>query len=334
MASSPKRSGNWYVRADNDVQGPFSVAALRAAAAAGQVRPESLVKQGVEGDWIPASRLKGLFREPADARSRADVAATADRFQNALRQSLRSETERTCPFCKKVASTWYCTDCRRFVFEPLLLKWGIPSVLIPLLLVLGSLRPWDAMTDHPEWLGGAADYSISRWILYGIAAAFGVGWFLYYYGTVAAALVWSAATPIVRPVTALVRPLAAPVGKIARAMKAPLTVSRSGRGLLCECERCQTRYVVGTNAVAVTFQQALAAIEGGGSTLILGGPISPVPDKIGMIVGQKSWPSGTRVQPDPDVIPDEIAAAWQTGQIRRWVCDKCKTEQQYRWPAT
>jgi hypothetical protein len=172
---------------------------------------------------------------------------------------------------------------------------------------------------------------VSRWILYGFAGLFAVVWFFYYYGEKTAGLVWNAAAPIVRPALAPMRLLAAPAMKIARVLQTPLTVRRA-RGLLCECESCQTRYVIGTNAVVVTFQQALAQFQGSGSMFVLGGSVSSVPDTVGLIFGESSWPVGGRIRPDGNVIPDEVAAAWRAGERREWQCDRCKRVQEYRWP--
>ena len=162
MTADPGHSKGWYVRTDHGPLGPISASALRSAAAAGRIRPNTLVRQGSTENWIAAARVKGLFplpnRSNPEARPRvaeknaegADVGAVlsnppasgiAERYGDTLRQSLRSDSLRTCPFCQKSVPGLYCTDCRRLVFEPALWKWGIPFVIVPLLIVLGSTRP-------------------------------------------------------------------------------------------------------------------------------------------------------------------------------------------------
>ena len=58
----------WYVRVGNSEPGPFSSERLLQLAAAGRVTPNTLVRAGLSGNWVPASAVKGLFRtSPANA---------------------------------------------------------------------------------------------------------------------------------------------------------------------------------------------------------------------------------------------------------------------------
>ena len=55
---------DWYVRIGNAERGPISSEALKQLALEGRVTPETPLKKGAAGDWVPASRVKGLFGPP------------------------------------------------------------------------------------------------------------------------------------------------------------------------------------------------------------------------------------------------------------------------------
>ena len=56
-------ASEWYYLENNQQQGPVSSAQLKQLAADGRLQPDSLIwKEGLE-DWVPASRVKGLFNE-------------------------------------------------------------------------------------------------------------------------------------------------------------------------------------------------------------------------------------------------------------------------------
>ena len=54
-------TSDWYVRVGGVERGPISSEALKRLAMEGKVRPETSVKKGAAGDWLPASRVTGLF---------------------------------------------------------------------------------------------------------------------------------------------------------------------------------------------------------------------------------------------------------------------------------
>ncbi len=56
----------WFVRMAGGERGPISSEALKQLALEGQVTPESSVKKGNSGNWVPAGRVKGLFASTAD----------------------------------------------------------------------------------------------------------------------------------------------------------------------------------------------------------------------------------------------------------------------------
>jgi hypothetical protein len=60
-------SEGWFCKIGEKKVGPLSVQQLRAIVARGQLRPEHMVRRGDDGPWVPAGRVKGLFRDqPSD----------------------------------------------------------------------------------------------------------------------------------------------------------------------------------------------------------------------------------------------------------------------------
>ncbi len=53
-------SADWYLHLDDRQYGPLSAAELKRYASEGRMTPETLVRKGEEGTWVPASRVKGL----------------------------------------------------------------------------------------------------------------------------------------------------------------------------------------------------------------------------------------------------------------------------------
>lgn len=58
---------NWYIKQQGKTRGPITSKQLRALATKALVTPESLVRKGKLGDWVPAARIKGLFETSGDA---------------------------------------------------------------------------------------------------------------------------------------------------------------------------------------------------------------------------------------------------------------------------
>jgi len=101
--------------------------------------------------------------------------------------------------------------------------------------------------------------------------------------------------------------------------------------IVCVCKGCGNRYVLGVNAVVVTADDVLRDLTRRGDGSDLGRPSSGVPDTIALEAGQETWPSG---EPPPilcDPGSPEVVSARERGEYRRWVCDKCKTVQEYPW---
>ncbi len=66
-------SDQWYYRVRGREHGPCSAEQLQALAAQGKLKPDHLVRQGAQGQWVSASRVAGLFR-----RGGASAVATAN----------------------------------------------------------------------------------------------------------------------------------------------------------------------------------------------------------------------------------------------------------------
>ena len=69
----------WFCEISGKRFGPLSSKQLRAMVAKGRLTPEHLLRQGTEGAWVPASRVKGLFRN--------DGAPVARPFGGSLEQT-------------------------------------------------------------------------------------------------------------------------------------------------------------------------------------------------------------------------------------------------------
>ncbi len=52
---------HWYFQIDGAEYGPFTAAELKTRAGYGQLSPQTLIRKGSSQDWVPASRVKGLF---------------------------------------------------------------------------------------------------------------------------------------------------------------------------------------------------------------------------------------------------------------------------------
>ena len=54
-------ASDWFIRINNAEHGPFTSERLKLLAQQGKVTPETPLKSGVAGHWLPARQLKGLF---------------------------------------------------------------------------------------------------------------------------------------------------------------------------------------------------------------------------------------------------------------------------------
>jgi len=73
-------ANQWYCMISGHERGPLSSQQLKAMATKGRLQPDHLVRQGTEGSWVPASRVKGLFATagpaaPSDKPTDSDSAA-------------------------------------------------------------------------------------------------------------------------------------------------------------------------------------------------------------------------------------------------------------------
>jgi hypothetical protein len=57
-------ANEWYVQHGGKEHGPFTPANLKKLASDGKINPATNVRLGIEGNWVPASRVQGLFAAP------------------------------------------------------------------------------------------------------------------------------------------------------------------------------------------------------------------------------------------------------------------------------
>ena len=57
----------WYFQTEGGDEGPLTAATLKKCAASSIVKPDTLVRKGTDGKWVPASRVKGLFETAQSA---------------------------------------------------------------------------------------------------------------------------------------------------------------------------------------------------------------------------------------------------------------------------
>lgn len=51
----------WFFQTVSEVVGPVSASQLKRLARSGDISSESLVKKGVDGDWVYADRFRGFY---------------------------------------------------------------------------------------------------------------------------------------------------------------------------------------------------------------------------------------------------------------------------------
>lgn len=54
-------AADWFCKIGEKKYGPLNDKQIKTIVAKGQLKPEHLVRQGSEGPWVPAGRIKGLF---------------------------------------------------------------------------------------------------------------------------------------------------------------------------------------------------------------------------------------------------------------------------------
>lgn len=58
-------STEWFVERKTGISGPYTSGKLKALVANGKLAPNDLIRKGADGKAVPASRVKGLFDQPA-----------------------------------------------------------------------------------------------------------------------------------------------------------------------------------------------------------------------------------------------------------------------------
>ena len=62
----------WFCQVSGEQLGPLSARQLKTMAQRGQLTPDSQVRQGSNGKWVPAGRVKGLFSSPDSSEAWSD----------------------------------------------------------------------------------------------------------------------------------------------------------------------------------------------------------------------------------------------------------------------
>jgi len=63
-AAQKPRTSSWFYVQHGETYGPVSSADLRAAAHLGFLSPDDMVRRADRDEWIAASSLRGLFKQP------------------------------------------------------------------------------------------------------------------------------------------------------------------------------------------------------------------------------------------------------------------------------
>jgi len=58
-------SDRWYYRLMGEKLGPISSSELKQLAESGKVAPDTVVRKGLDGDWVLAEKVRGLFEPPS-----------------------------------------------------------------------------------------------------------------------------------------------------------------------------------------------------------------------------------------------------------------------------
>lgn len=120
----------------------------------------------------------------------------------------------------------------------------------------------------------------------------------------------------------------------------PQVVTRGNRDavppIVCTCTQCQTCYVLGVNAVAMTIAEAMNAIkqrqtQKRDQAQGVGASSTEFPDAIMLEIPGESWPLDRPLPSAPDGVSPEIITAQKNGATRFWQCGKCDNVQQYDW---
>jgi hypothetical protein len=64
-ASTDDDAAEWYYQVMGEETGPVSAAQLKQLAQRGEIRRDTYVRKGADGNWTTADHIRGLFNEPA-----------------------------------------------------------------------------------------------------------------------------------------------------------------------------------------------------------------------------------------------------------------------------
>lgn len=105
----------WYCKTQLGEIGPISSSKLKEMVSEGRIKPDTPVRNNTEGDWSPASKVKGLFTGLAPTNKL--VAIVEPSIQP--RQVIQSEPQKACPFCGEsiFLVAIKCKHCGEFLDE-------------------------------------------------------------------------------------------------------------------------------------------------------------------------------------------------------------------------
>ena len=99
-------AAEWFLRVGIHVHGPMSAAELRQKAAAGLIGPGARIRKGVDGQWVPAEKVQGLFpssrRPPKAAAPPPEEKTARDVSPGSPEEQLQAEL-RPVPFESKAS---------------------------------------------------------------------------------------------------------------------------------------------------------------------------------------------------------------------------------------
>lgn len=107
----------WFVKTSgDDFRGPYSSNQLRTLAVDGRLTPQRLVRLGLEGEWVSARKIQGLFtgeqkNHAITKQGPAIHPSTATRLQPSVQRT------KSCPFCGEDvrAEAVKCRFCNEFL---------------------------------------------------------------------------------------------------------------------------------------------------------------------------------------------------------------------------